>query len=507
MKRIHRSLLTAGVLFLGGGGGALYVYQTRVQTADARYLAEQEAKRLFRFGRGHVRSGRLVGRNATLAFTRDDVFTWRITEPVDWPADVRAIDAMLDRMAAIKMEPVVTESASPADLARAGLDQPHTRLTVHLTEDTHVLAVGKRNKLVDKFLVTDAHATRIGLSEPSFFGALDRDLFAFRSKRLFPFSAGRVQHIEIDGPDGAPRVRISRNDRGFEVSGSGIEGAVPGDVGEIERLLVTLTRHLVAERFVTDTRDAAEEHGRPPPRVTVRLRTTGATSAERLVTDTRGAAEERGRPPPHVTVRPRTSGETARSVRFGTGNEPNAHVEGTTTVVAVDRALVDQIDRPAETYRDRSIVRYNPSDVHRIRVTVGAHPPFVVERSAGGTDWTIVEPVERPAKIWRVDNLVLVYSKLEGRRIYRLNPRREELTEWQLEPAARRLELFDARGRPLADLRLGKYATEEEVFAMNAGQTRVSVIADSKLKIFPTSVQDLIDPEWAPARGGQKVAP
>lgn len=474
MKRIHRSLATATLFFVVGIGGAVYVYQTQVRTVDARFQEEQEAKRLFRFGLVHVQSGRLQGRNATIAFARDDTFTWRMTEPVDWPADVDAINAMINRMAGIKMEPLVTDTARSEDRARVGLDRPHTRLTVQLADGEHTLAIGTKNRLVDKYPITDAEGNRIGLSEPSFFWALDRDLFAFRSKRLFPFTPDQIHRVTIEAPDGTLRVEITRPQKdteAFEIRGGDLEGPVTGDIGEIDRLLVTLTKRLVAERFVTDRM-------------------------------TPGDASEHGLAPPHLTVRVHTA-EGPRGVRFGRQDELRAHVEGTASVAVVDQALLERLERPAAAYRDRSILRYNPRDVQRIRLTVGANPPMVVERSEGGSDWTIVEPITAPARVWRVDNLVLVYSKLKAHSIYRFDPNPEELAQWVLDPPSRQLELFDGEGELLGDLRLGKYATAGKVFAMRAGQKRVGVIEDSKLGIFPVKVDDLIDSD----RSGLKAPP
>ena len=74
MKRIHKSLLWAGLLFGGGVGFGIYTLKTDVKTADERIHDEVLKRRLFKeeFGLVHVKSGELMTRGTTIAFSLEE---------------------------------------------------------------------------------------------------------------------------------------------------------------------------------------------------------------------------------------------------------------------------------------------------------------------------------------------------------------------------------------------------------------------------------------------------
>jgi hypothetical protein len=468
LTRVQKNLLTALVLLGGGGGAALYTLETRVKTPEQRFQEEQDAKRLFHFGRVHVTSGRIAAPTSTFAFTRDELFGWTLTEPVRWPADTEALEAALDRMASVLMDTVLTEDASPEDLRRAGLERPRATMQVDLQDGVqHTLHVGALNRMVDRYPITDAAKRRVGLSDTAFYWALDRNLEEFRDPRIFPFPTMKVRRVRIE-EGGEVRAELESDGKRWTVSGVGLEAPIAADDGVVGMLLVALTKHTKAERYVTDAFTPAD--------------------AARFGLDAQGT----------LTVEVETLDGAKRRARLGryqeTGAEAGtavAQVEGTTTVAALPSGTLDTYERPAAAYRDRTLSRFIPTEVQRVRLEVAQQP--AIELTRDGEGWRLTAPQAALAKVWKVDAVVRAFAglKVESWKTEASTP--AQRVEWLLEPWSRRAIFYDAAGAVLADVRVGNLADEGLLFAQAAESPRVGIIPAPKLQAFPSAPADLVD--------------
>ena len=70
MSRAAKTARSAAIALALGGGAAVWLYVSQVSQREAHYEAAEEEKRLFDFGRAHVRGGVLRTRGATIAFSR-----------------------------------------------------------------------------------------------------------------------------------------------------------------------------------------------------------------------------------------------------------------------------------------------------------------------------------------------------------------------------------------------------------------------------------------------------
>lgn len=469
LTRVQRSLLFAVVLLGGGGAAAVYTLKTKVKTPDERFREERDALRLFHFGRAHVKQGRLTSRTATLAFARSEDFGWVLTEPVGWPADDKAIDAMLDRMAGIIGDPTITEDATPEDLARTGLDAPETRLEVALEGgEQRTLLVGAKNKMVNKFPVTDGAKQKIALSEAQFVWSMDRGLFEFRDKRIFPIPPGAVTRVELSQKGAPAPIEMVRADELWRLRGPGVEGEIQGDAATIDFLLTALTKRMKVERFVDDTFDptsSPERYGLDAPDYVVTLETKGGLTR---------------------TVRLSRYRETGADE--GTAY---AFVEGTTSAVAMRKGVVEALEPAAGHYRDRSLSRFSLVAVKKLQIEIAREPKIELSRT-DDDGWKMTAPKAAATKVWRVDAIVRPLAHLRVERWKTEAATKAQKLEWLLEPWSRRIVVLGEGDAVLADVRFGNLADDEHIFAMVAGDDRVGLVPVDRLRALPSGIADLV---------------
>lgn len=464
MSRAAKTARSAAIALALGGGAAVWLYVSQVSQREAHYEAAEEEKRLFDFGRAHVRGGVLRTRGATIAFSRaadgDDGF--RLTSPIDSAADTDAMTALLNRAAVVRAERVISTSPSPSELRDWGLSPAVARLDLELDPDHeggHVgLLVGKKNPIVGGIYIKRADAPEVALADPSFYWAFDRELSDYRSKHLVPFAAEDVVRAEIVTSTRAGNLTLVRDETGFTVTSSKVSAS--GDAGRVMTLLRPLTDRLLATRFITD--DYAEDGGYG----------LDAPLAE-------------------VTLTPEDGGPIRLLFSTPPGEPLIAHVEGTGTVAAVDPTLLKVFGLGLVGVRERILARFEPDEAQVIELRLGGDIlRFERDDEAG---WIAPERSSLKVKTWRLDAITRALAYLDGSVIYRFEPSADELSEWGLTPSQARLRAFDAEGESLADVHLGYAIDEEHLFAKSASEPRVMAVEKGRLSALPERPTDLLE--------------
>ena len=466
MNRLQKQFMTAAALVVVGGGAGLYTLQQKVKTPEVRLRELRESQRLFKFGRIDVKKGHLQSTTATVTFERNDRGRFLLTAPVAWTANQDAFNSMLDHMAGLAMERVLTEDATPEELERAGLVRPPVTLTVDLRDGrTLTLHIGPKNKLVDRYPVTDVNKKRIALIEPTGYWNYARPLEEYRTKQVFDVDPDDVTELQITDADGQRRLALMRQDTGWQLLGpSG--PAEPADDNYVSLFMVRLTKHLDADHYVTDSYDGsnAAEYGLAPPALHIRL-----TAGDRSVGGKVGFVEE-------------TDSDEATTV---------VHVDGTRTLVRnTDPTLKQDLTKPAGTFVDRTISKFDMLNAQEVILRNAGQPPVRAERSEDG--WNIVEPEAREAKPWKLDAIVRVLSLLRATRWHVEAAKTEQLDEWRLAPWSRRLTVKAKDGSVLADVVFGKYADDKHLFAKAFEASRVGLVADTALRVLPAKWEELV---------------
>lgn len=467
MGRLARTARTAALLAAVGGGTAAALYVVQVRPREAIEQAEREAKRLFHFGRAHVVGGRLETKGATLAFAREDGGRFRLSEPVDWPADPEALGALLDRMAILRIDPVLTEAATADELRGWGLDPPAFRLHVHLRDGArHTVLIGAKNELVDKVAVS-AGGRRVGLASAGFLWAFDRPFEDFRSARLSTFSADAVVGVRVLGEDGSLRVALARVDGVWRLDPDG--RSVRASPSRVRTLVERMTSQLEATRFVTDRFEPSGADGRfglDAPVATVVLEADGGRTETFRFGRLRGTSEDAG--------------------------SLVAHRSGTKTVAEVDgERLWPTLIRSSEELHDTRVSRFDLNAVAEVTIRIGRAAPFTVRRQ--DDRWVATSRPEQRLKAWRIDAVIRAFAFLEGSAVHRAEPTAAELRAWLLEPPSRRLVFKDDEGAVLAAVRIGNRLDEDHLLAASEDDMRVIAVLERPLRSLPDRFQDLVD--------------
>lgn len=470
MKRIHRSLLLAGVLLAFGGGSFLYAYVTEIKQRPKKKIEADEKRRLFQFGRDHVTKGTIHARGATIAFARDPDYGWRITSPADTPADATAIDAALDHMATIRGDLVESGEVTAQVLQRYELDHPRLWIEVETSKGPFTLLVGPKNPIDERYFVTDGERKKIVLADSAFHGSLDRSLDAFRDRRIFAVPASEVRRIRVT-EKGRTRFELTRDASGLTVT-EGRSAPIAADDGEANLLVISLTNRLRADRYLTDALASEDEGylaslGFRQFDVAIEIE---ARTGKRMVGQL-GFFRE-------------TSAERVATV---------IHIVGSKTVALVPDSVRQDIDKGLRELRDRTISKLDREQVKRIELVRGDGSSLLFERSDARPDaWTAGKD-KKPALAWKVVPLLNATSHLKASRIVSDHAPASELSSLALDPPALRIRATDASQAVLADVDIGRDLGKDEVAIRKHGAPEIGALPKKLLEIIPESEDEVLD--------------
>lgn len=458
MTRLRRAALTASVVGVAGIGAALYLAAT-TEPAEERLRQRIEAERLFSFGRLSIAAMTVHRDDRAVEIVRDPTTGWRIDAPVRWPADLQAVEAIMDRTAALRAERTVYASPTRDELRVTELAEPRLRLEVRQTRgDRHRLALGSTNP-VTELMHARADGGPVVLVDPAYRWTLDRPLRELRSKRLFPYRSRDVRSIRARSWSQLGFRLVQTNLEEFRVEAGGETSEA--DLGKAAVFLTAVTKRLEADAFLGD------DH--PHPSLPEELASYEPRSRFWLTVE-------------HATGETRTA--TLALARRGAGGEPVPIAWVGPSVVELYPPPVDEIlTTGAESLADRTLASFDPSEAHRLRITYGARPTWVFERDPGGS-WQRVIPSPAEASGRVLKDVVAALSRLKGARTVVESPSRAQLEAWLIDPASRRFVVEGDKGQVLADVRLGNWANgHDELYARGEGPRIDAVSIDRVLRV------------------------
>ena len=383
MRRL-RSTLVLLVLFLAIGGYAWFVERERPPASEA-----DAGENAFDVAAGRITDLTVNAANGdvTVLTRTENEIDWVVTAPVETEADDNAATAIATTLAALEIRRVVEDEA--ADLAPFGLTEPTVSVTFatpdgepvtlsvgdeSLTGGEHYAAVGNRVILVAGFVES----------------TLNRTTFELRDRSILEFTGPDIASLTVE--QGGGMLRFAKADNEWSV----VEPlAARADFGLVEALIGRLgSGEMVAVESESAADDALEPFGLDTPRLTATVEVGGA-SHTLLVGDEN----------PESTVYAR---DAARDLVF-----------------TIDAALVDDLARGADTYREKDLFDFRPfnatalavlRDDRTLRFEKGpaAENEDAEEDAAGEDVWRRVEPepadVERP----EMDALLRALSELRA---------------------------------------------------------------------------------------------
>lgn len=452
---------TTGIVFLLAAALAAFVYFYEIRGEEGRKQAEERAKQLFPdVDPEDVSSIELITNDDRKARAERREGTWRLVEPLEFPADAFAVDGMASALAQLTSE-AVYESPQPPEVY--GLGEGAEEIRFEADGGSHVLRLGDDAPLGGNAYVSVGGAEPVYTVASYRVSALRKSLDDLREKRILRLDRDTVRRIEARWPDG--RVALERGEDGWRLVAPLETRADPETVDD----LLSDLSFLRADGFVDDPPPDAEA-GLAPPALTLELS---------------GEPPDEGAEPP------------TWSIAIG------RDLDGKSRLVRTAQASLFRIpaDRLADfprdlvAYRFKQLAKFSPSDARRVELSF--RPPegeaVVVTATRGETGWTSSPEPIPPERITR---MVSELSRLRATGILADAMGPDELAQLRLAPANAVIAVFgdeaeDAEAAKLAEVHLGALNGDVGIAARAAGDETVYEIDYELAGHLPVSLDAL----------------
>jgi hypothetical protein len=345
---------------------------------------------------------------------------WRLVRPVDAPADEAAVKSLIAMVVDAEVQRTLDEV--PQDLAPFGLDTPNVvvRLTAKDASPPPV-AVGKNTAIGGKTYVRKGDEPKLYLTTSALQTGLNKQPKDLRDKVLLAFQDLDVTRVEIHRGEGDATTLARGEDDVWTVDGH------PADATEVRSYLASL-RAARAVDFPDDAPQDLARYGLDAPRlkVTVTGKDQGATQTLLL-----GGQRKEG-PSQHVY----------------------AQREGVPTVYALGDWSYRALDKGANQFRDKTVLRMEPTKVGRVELVRADAAPLVLVRSPEGS-WRFESGAEGRTDEGAVTRLLEDVEELRGADIA-AEPA-GDLARFGLDTPDVRLALADTQGKAIGTVLAAKH--------------------------------------------------
>ena len=456
LRRIGVTALLVAAL-----GAYLYFYEV----PEAEKAGKKE--KLFGVDKDTITDVDLTYTDRSIALHKTDQ-GWRLTKPVDAPADDAAIRALLGTLADTEVQKSLD---LPTDLAAFGLDQPVTRVTVTAKSGAlPTIAVGKNTAIGGKTYVRKGDEAKIYLTASTIGFGLNKQVKDLRDKQVLTFQDDDVKKVEITAA-GTPAVTITRKDKdAFTID----PGDYPADPTEVRSYLSTL-RSTRATDFPDDAPADLGKYGLASPKLTVTVY-TGKDGAEQQALLIGNASAE------------------------GTTKLVYAKRSGGPTVYSLGEWTQKNLAKTAGALRDKTVLGFDAARVGKTVLTRKDGTAVTMVRGANG-DWQLEGPDASKAKPATIERFVDDVHDLRGADV--VADGTIDLAAWNLTAPDLRIDLTDKESKPvgsvLAARKDGKY------YVARDGGTTVFEVRDYMFTRLDKQPRDFT--ESAPAPGAAVSPP
>lgn len=284
---------------------------------------------------------------------------WRISHPIDYPANPAVLELLLREMMDLPRQPLIGETNLPSVMAQFGLAPP--RLSLKLTTSDflqHALNFGSETVSGGQVYLNAWGQPGIYLGKKGLFDLLSQPLDIWRDRTFLDFTRHDYDGVRIQNGNRSFTVWLDRANRIWNI----VEPLkAPGDTTKIDFLLQDLAT-LPVSRFVPAGPSTNQvDFGLTPP----------ATSVFFLQGTNRLVQVDFGASPP---------------------DEPELayarHSEGSNVFLVV-RTVVDRFKLPYREFRDRQLLSLSLDKVDEIEVA--AVGKFVLKKRPD-SGWQVVSP-------------------------------------------------------------------------------------------------------------------
>lgn len=323
---------------------------------------------------------------------RRDGGTWRITTPVDFPADAQVVDRLITSLSALQVDPKANGFVADHvhDFASYGLEPPAA------TIELKPFAAGVAPVVVMVGAAVPEQKGRVYLRiggrddvlsvDSAFVAKLPGDLKAMRNRFVAQISPAAVRRIEIEGPGGP--FRLERDRQGWT---SSAPAEARADKERVDALLKAVVDLQSSEFFAPGS--VPDPKLDPPLR---RLKIWSGSSGK-------GTSDK----PAFSLALGRH--DVLRKVVFG-------QVEGDNSILALPDVFQSALPSNAFAFRDRSLPAVQPTNVVRLTITRPGRTTDLSPSQERDTPnaWRMTEPVKAGADMQAVTAALARLAELQA---------------------------------------------------------------------------------------------
>jgi len=252
-------LVAAGLLLLMLG--TLSFLQKKTPGTER---GEKESKRLTLLPVRDADRIELTTGKGTFLFQKPKDGEWQISKPVETGADGATVGQLLSEVQFVeRMQTLPKEAATEANLQTFGLGQPSRTLKVSTPEGELALEIGRETPIpggIYARVKQPRAGEQVLVLQNQLAEAMDKDLNAWREKRVFPLVVPEVTELWMR--QGAVEVEIQKTPEGAWVIRKPVEA--PADPGTMNSVLGEISA-LRAADFVADSEGDLALYGLTAP--------------------------------------------------------------------------------------------------------------------------------------------------------------------------------------------------------------------------------------------------
>ncbi len=287
--------------------------------------------------------------DSLLAFERDPKGEWRITGPLETGADAAEVGGLADGFSNLRIERVV--ATAPADPATFGIPEKELSLWVKGKDKPIRILVGMENPIDKTLFAKRDDDPRVVLISGSLKASLDKKLYDLRRKDVLAFDKAGVSSIKVRGATAS--WAASKKD-GDWFLGSPV--AALAEKSRIETLIDSLSA-LRAKEFVSEDK-AAED-----------VRKNGLERPEYEI----------------ILSMPATNRDDVIALHKD-GDRVLAMSSLADKIVVVESAILADLDKKPEEYREKKVVVFDSWDADRVSVAAGGLSLIASKEKVGEVD-------------------------------------------------------------------------------------------------------------------------
>jgi hypothetical protein len=394
---------------------------------------------------------------------------WRITEPIDAPADATTVKNLVSAIADCEVKRDLKDAS--ADLSLYGLAKPFVTVTVKLGDkDLPAFMVGKNTPVGFSTYVQRADDKKIQLANSAFRSGMDKKVKDLRDKTIIDFADADVQQLDVSG--GGKQLQLAQKDDKWSITQP---AAYAADGSSVRSFLSTL-RSMRATDFPDDHPSDLSAYGLDNPQLQISLH-LGKDNAE-------------------------------KSILVGKENDKKelfVQRGGQPTVYTVSDWVLRDLNKTVADFRDKTLLALDRDNISAIDLKRkdGSHVKLV---HGANKQWQVEGVEGKPAET-TITQYVTDLHDLKGYEIAADQP--TNLSSFGLDQPLLTLTVFGDESKPAGTILLGSRETDgkKEYTAMLEGGPTVFLVRDYLVTRLDKQPKDFVEKPPTPTVGPGTPAP